>query len=50
LASGLDQVPIGGAKQAFEAFEVKRQQIFAAMAKVLEGGVSNMPKSTETKS
>ncbi|KAL2439040.1 hypothetical protein ABEF95_015641 [Exophiala dermatitidis] len=37
LASGSEQVPVGTAKQAFDAFEVKRQEIFAQMVKALRG-------------
>ncbi|KAJ9604917.1 hypothetical protein H2200_010306 [Cladophialophora chaetospira] len=38
LSSGKDQVPVGVAKRAFEAFEVKRQEVFAHMVKAMAGG------------
>ncbi|ETI28976.1 hypothetical protein G647_01428 [Cladophialophora carrionii CBS 160.54] len=38
LASGKEQVPVGTAEQAFEAFETKRQELFANMVKTMGGG------------
>ncbi|KAK5195145.1 hypothetical protein LTR99_002615 [Exophiala xenobiotica] len=38
LVDGQDQIPVGMAKRAFDGFEVKRQEAFAHMLKMMGGG------------
>lgn len=37
LSNGEDQIPVGSAKDIFEAFEVKRQELYQQMTEMLSG-------------
>lgn len=38
LVNGKDQIPVGMSKRSFDGFEVKRQEAFAHMLKVMGSG------------
>ena len=38
LAGGFEQIPIGRSKSSFQAFEMKRQEVFAEAVKSMSGG------------
>ena len=37
LASGSEQIPVGFAKNAFNAFELKRQEVFGRLLQAMKG-------------
>lgn len=37
LSSGEDQIPVGSAKEIFDAFETKRQEVYQSMTEMLSG-------------
>ncbi|KAJ5684208.1 uncharacterized protein N7477_000553 [Penicillium maclennaniae] len=37
LSSGEDQIPVGSAKEVFDAFEIKRQEAYQSMTEMLSG-------------
>ena len=38
LAGGFEQIPIGRSKSSFQAFEMKRQEVFSEAVKSMSGG------------
>lgn len=47
LAGGFEQIPVGRSKHSFQAFEIKRQELFAGAVKAISGGrVDWTPRGT----